>query len=156
MTTRKPRKGEISGRSYHFFSVDKFLQYQEEKLFVETTHIYGNYYGTLRQEMTNAFNLGFDVVTDTDIAGAKTMKDLYPNQVVLTLVLPPSMEELKARLIGRGNVDDNFLRQRLCVAQQEITDAEKFYDYAFANDKVEQSVDNLKSIIMANRLSIRR
>ncbi len=166
-TTRPPRGSEQSGREYFFVSRDQFEGMIREDEFLEWAEVFGNYYGTAKSFLREATARGHDLLLDIDVQGAAQVKRKAPDAISI-FVLPPSREELERRLRRRAEADDNLQRQlrgdnarpfnteaiiqrRLHTASHEI---ENFcqYDYILVNDRLEESIDILKSIVEAERL----
>ncbi len=147
-TTRKPRPGERHGVDYLFLSVEEFERGIEEERFLEYASVYGNYYGTPRDQVEENLREGIDSLLVIDVQGAFRVKELFP-QAVSVFLLPPSLEELRRRMISRGYRDSNA-RLRLETARREIPCARKF-DYIIINDFVDKAVSQLKSIVVATR-----
>ena len=153
-TTRSPRKGEVDGESYYFFTEEVFKTKIENKDFLEYAKVYGNYYGTPKSEVLKAIDGGKDVVLEIDIQGALKVKEAYPKGVFI-FILPPSMEELKNRIIKRGSETPESLMTRFKSAYKEINYVSK-YNYAVINDTIECAVKNIESIITAERCRVDR
>jgi len=148
-TTRKPRSGEMDGRDYFFVSPEKFQQMLDQGLFVEWTEIYGNRYGTSKAFIEKLMKDQVDILFDIDSRGARKILELYPEGISI-FVLPPSLQELKKRLISRGTDSPETITSRLKLAEQEMEDA-GFYQYTVVNDSFEEAVKKLKSIVIAER-----
>ena len=148
-TTRNPRSGEVNGRDYFFVSPEKFQQMLDQGLFVEWTEIYGNRYGTSRAFIEKLMKDQVDILFDIDSRGARKILELYPESISV-FVLPPSLQELKKRLISRGTDSPETITSRLKLAEQEMEDA-GFYQYTVVNDSFEEAVKKLKSIVIAER-----
>jgi len=148
-TTRNPRSGEVNGRDYFFVSPEKFQQMLDQGLFVEWTEIYGNRYGTSRAFIEKLMKDQVDILFDIDSRGARKILELYPEGISI-FVLPPSLQELKKRLISRGTDSPETITSRLKLAEQEMEDA-GFYQYTVVNDSFEEAVKKLKSIVIAER-----
>jgi len=153
-TTRQPRKDEIDGTNYHFLSREEFQDRIEKDDFLEYAEVYGNFYGTPKSKALEAINLGQDVILEIDIQGALKVKDAYPEGVFI-FILPPSMEELKKRIINRGSETQESLMTRFKSAYKEINYVSK-YNYAVVNDTVEEAVKKIQSIIVAERCRVDR
>ena len=166
-TTRPPRGSEESGRHYNFVSRETFEQMIRQGDFLEYADVFGNYYGTPRSVLAEAFAKGNDVWLDIDVQGAAQVKRKLPEATSI-FVLPPSREELERRLRQRAEADDEIQRKlrgdgarrfntkeiiqrRLQTASREI---ENFcdYDYILVNDRLDPSVDILKAIVKTKRL----
>lgn len=144
-TTRQPRKGEVHGKSYFFLSKEEFLTRREQGDFLEWAEVYGNYYGTLRSEVERQLAEGKHVLLEIDTQGAMQIKAAYPSGVFV-FILPPSLEELKRRIVARGSETEESLRTRLGKAEQEMQMADR-YDYTIVNDDLQTAVKELKDII---------
>lgn len=166
-TTRPPRGSEQNGREYFFVSRDEFERMVREDEFLEYAEVFGNYYGTAKCFLREAFARGHDLLLDIDVQGAEQVKRRIP-EAVSTFILPPSREELERRLRRRAQADDDLRRQllgtgalpfnteeiiqrRLQTASREIENFSQ-YDYILINDRLELSIDILKSIVEAERL----
>ncbi|MFL0249915.1 guanylate kinase [Clostridium neuense] len=153
-TTRKPRKGEIDGKSYFFLDVDEFKDRIENDGFLEYAEVYGNYYGTPKASVNEKINNGEDVILEIDIQGALKVKENYPEGVFI-FILPPSMDELKKRIIGRGSETPESLMRRFKSAYKELNYVSK-YNYAVINDKVDIAVSKIQAIIAAEKCRVDR
>jgi len=148
-TTRAPRAGEVHGKNYYFVSHEEFRQYVSQDKMAEWTEIYGNCYGTAKATIQQEFNKGRDLFFDIDERGARQLRDAYPD-VATILVLPPSLEVLKKRLVDRATDHEQAVRKRLKKAEEEIKNM-SWYDYVIVNDSFDDAVLQLKYIIMAER-----
>ena len=148
-TTRLPRKNEKDGVHYHFVDKDTFHRMVERGAFVEWAEVYGNYYGTSFKSLENQTAQGLDVLLDLDPQGAKDVKKLHADSV-LVFVLPPSLDVLKERLLGRGSEDEEALNLRFQQTLNDIRTAE-FYDCMIVNDDLERAVSQARSIITSER-----
>lgn len=152
-TTRQPRDGEINGVDYYFVDRESFEKMIKNDEFVEYAEVYGHLYGTSKNVISGLLNKGYDILLDIDTQGAKNIKKLYP-QSVLIFIFPPSIEELERRLFSRKENKD-IIKSRLTKAYDEISQY-KFYDYVVVNDDLEAAVNNLVCIILAERLKVNR
>ncbi|WP_297210503.1 MULTISPECIES: guanylate kinase [Thermodesulfovibrio] len=152
-TTRKPRTGEKTGVDYHFVDEQTFHKMIENDEFVEWAEVYGNFYGTSKRAINDILNGGHDVLLDIDIQGAKNIKRIYPESVLI-FILPPSIYELEQRLINRKE-DREIIRKRLSKTVEEISQYE-LYDYVVINDNLERVIKEILSIITAERLKTTR
>lgn len=148
-TTRKRREGERHGHEYFFVTVSEFKEMIDKDKFLEWAEVYGNFYGTSRQFVESQLESGCDVLLDVDIQGAFRVSEQKP-EAVLVFVMPPSYSELEERLRGRGLDNDEVIRTRLKIARDEIKSYKK-YDYVIINRDLDQSVLELKAVIMASR-----
>ncbi len=154
MTTRTPRRGEEEGKSYFFTSKDTFIKLREEGAFLEWAEVYGDYYGTPRHYLEEQRLLGRDMVLEIDTQGARQVKADYPEGIFIFL-LPPSLKELKARIMKRGTESLEAIAKRLSFALEEMK-AVDIYDYVVLNDSVEKAADSMKSILEAEKCTAER
>lgn len=153
-TTRKPRNGEVDGVNYFFIEKDKFTNMIEDGEFLEYAQIYDNFYGTPKAAIIECLENGQDVVLEIEMQGAKQIKDVYPEGVFI-FVLPPSLEELKERIIGRGTETKEEIEKRFSCAFEEINQIVN-YDYFVVNKDISQSVIEVESIILAEKNKVAR
>ena len=147
-TTRAPRPGEIDGVHYFFKSEDEFKRMIEENAFLEYMHVFHmNYYGTPRSFVEEELASGRDVILEIDVQGGMKVKEAYPD-AVLIFIVPPSMSELKSRLIGRHTETPEAIETRFATAFAELDCASK-YDYIVVNDVLDMAVSRMESIIAA-------
>ncbi|MBW1988226.1 MAG: guanylate kinase [Deltaproteobacteria bacterium] len=144
-TTRPPRAGEVHGRDYFFLSEQEFKKGVEEGRWAEWARVHGNYYGTDARWLEDALDAGCFLLLDIDVQGARQIKQRFPDGVFV-FILPPSMEELKRRLAGRGTDDPDVVARRLADAEWEM-DNRDFYDHEIMNDDLETAAGELLSII---------
>lgn len=147
-TTRSPREGEVDGVNYNFISRADFERKIREGDFIEYNLYNGNYYGTSRDFVIDKLNKGIDVFTEIDVNGAKNIKRMF-SDALLIYIAPPSMEELKKRLIGRGTEDKDIIEERLKIAEEELKYID-MYDYVVINDDIEKATRMVKDIIEGN------
>jgi guanylate kinase len=153
-TTRQPRKSEVDGVNYYFLSKEDFEERISKNDFLEYAEVYGNYYGTPKSKALEAIDNGNDVILEIDIQGALKVKESYPEGVFI-FILPPSMEELKKRIINRGSETPESLMTRFKSAYKEINYVSK-YNYAVVNDTVEEAVKKIHGIMVAERCRVDR
>ena len=153
-TTRKPRQGEVDGREYYFITVDEFKTWIAEEKFLEYAEVYGNFYGTPIHKIEERLRRGEDVLLEIDIQGALNVMKKRPDGVYIFL-LPPSIEELKNRITGRGSESPETLERRFQAATSEIATGKK-YQYAVVNDTVEAAVAKIQNILAAERCKVNR
>ncbi|OJU90016.1 MAG: guanylate kinase [Burkholderiales bacterium 66-5] len=151
-TTRVPRGQEMDGREYHFTTVETFDAMVAADAFVEWANVHGNRYGTSRQAIEERVAQGGDVILEIDYQGAEQIKRAFAN-AVLVFVLPPSWEELRARLLRRGEDSADIIDKRLANAAQEMDQVEKF-DFVIINEVFERALFDLKTIVHAQRLKV--
>ncbi|OGT07008.1 MAG: guanylate kinase [Gammaproteobacteria bacterium GWF2_41_13] len=146
-TTRKPRDGEKDGVDYHFVSIKQFEQMIQEEAFLEYANVFGNYYGTSKQQVENHR----DVILEIDWQGADRIRRSEQNRsVVSVFILPPSFTELKKRITTRNKDHPEVIQKRLETAAFEIRQA-NYYDYLIINDHFDMALQELRSIIQAER-----
>ncbi len=148
-TTRQPRPGEENGVHYYFLTQEEFLKKVEEGNMLEYAQYNSNYYGTPKDKVDEALAQGRDIVLEIEVQGALLVKEKCPN-ALLVFVAPPSWQELRDRLTGRGTEDAATIENRLNIAKQELTQA-VHYDYILVNDTVEAAAQRLEHIIEAGR-----
>ena len=145
MTTRAPREGEVEGREYFFTDREHFEEKIKADGFVEYASYVGNYYGTPRAYVESKLAEGKDVILEIEIQGAMKVKEKYP-EAVLLFVMPPSMQVLRSRLIGRGTETEEVVAKRLERAAQEAVGIED-YDYLIINDDLDRCVKELHHLL---------
>lgn len=153
-TTRSPRNGEVEGVNYYFMSKEEFKVKIEADDFLEYAEVYDNYYGTPKSNVEEVLESGKDVILEIDIQGALKVKE-NTQEGVFIFILPPSMEELKQRIINRGSETKESLMKRFKSAYKEINFVSK-YNYAVVNDEVELAVQKLEAIIAAEKCRVDR
>ena len=154
MTTRSPRVGEKDGVDYYFVSVDKFKEEIEKDSFLEYAEVHGNFYGTPKDYVEKCLSDGYDVILEIDIQGALNIKEKYKDGIFV-FIMPPSMKELKNRLIKRGTETKDKLIERFKNAYKEINEFSK-YNYVVINDEVENAVKKVEAIMQAERCRVDR
>jgi guanylate kinase len=151
-TTREARGGEQNGREYFFVCRTDFEEMIRKDDFLEHAEVFGNYYGTARKFLREAEREGKDLLLDIDVQGAAQIKQKIPSAVSI-FILPPNRQELEKRLRTRSLDAEPVIQRRLVTASREIENYGK-YDYILVNDRLEESVDALKSILLAERLKL--
>ncbi len=146
-TTREPREGEVHGEHYFFIDKETFLTRIEEGGFLEYAEVYENYYGTPKDNVIQKLQEGIDVVLEIDIQGAMKVKENYPEGIFI-FILPPSLKELRRRLINRGRDSMEEIEKRLSKTMDEIRQIHS-YDYFVVNDDLEVAVSEVESIVTA-------
>ena len=149
-TTRAPRGQEKDGREYHFISDAAFDAKVAAGDFLEWAQVHGKRYGTSRQAIEDRIGTGGDVVLEIDWQGALQIKQLFAN-AVMVFIMPPSWEELRARLLRRGEDAPEVIELRLANARTELAQAGHF-DYVIINEIFERALFDLKAIVHAQRL----
>jgi guanylate kinase len=150
-TTRKPRKGEVDGRDYHFVDRETFARMREADAFLEWAVVFDHFYGTPRKAVEEALAAGRDVLFDVDWQGAKSLRDQAKNDVVSVFILPPSGKALAQRLTQRAQDSAEVVEARMRGASDEIQHWNE-YDYVVINNEVEESVAAIRAILAAERL----
>lgn len=154
-TTRAPRPGEIDGVHYFFKTEEEFKAMIERNEFLEYMHVFQtNYYGTPRSFVEEQLSRGIDVILEIDVQGAMKVKKAFPNAVMI-FIAPPSMAELKSRLIGRNTETLEQIEKRFATAEKEIAMLPE-YEYVVTNDVVEMAVDRMEAIITAEKCKVSR
>ena len=153
-TTRKPRNGEVHGVNYFFIEKEEFTKMIENGEFLEYAQIYDNFYGTPKAAIIECLEKGQDVILEIEMQGAKQIKEVYPEGVFI-FVLPPSLEELKSRIVGRGTETAEEIEKRFSCAFEEINQIVN-YDYFIVNEDVEKSVNDIEAIICAEKNKVTR
>lgn len=143
-TTRKPRTGEKDGVNYFFVSEREFRSRIEENDFLEYDEHFGKFYGTPRSFVERTLK-DKSVILEIDVVGGLNAKRLMPESTVLVMIVPPSMDELKRRLKGRGSESEEEIKNRLVRVQYEM-EQEHLYDYVIVNDNFDEAYDKLKEI----------
>ena len=148
-TTRQPRPGEVDHVSYHFVTNEEFEALIARGAFYEYAHVFDHYYGTSKEIVEQWLNEGKDVLLDIDWQGARQIREQTPDAKGIFIV-PPSLEELNRRLVTRATDAPEVIEKRMNKAMGEISHYDE-YDYVIVNDDFEESVLNMRSIILANR-----
>ena len=146
-TTRSPREGERDGEHYHFIDRETFRQRIGQGRFLEHAEVFGHYYGTDRAYVETLWRQGRDVLLEIDVQGAAQVRVTHP-QACQIFILPPSMDVLKKRLVGRGTDRSDVIARRLGEAQNEISACTDF-DWLVVNDDFELAAKQLASIVRA-------
>jgi len=149
-TTRPPRGSEQNGREYFFISRPEFEAMIRSGDFLEYAEVFGNYYGTARSFLVEAERKGYDLLLDIDVQGAEQIKRKIP-QAVSIFILPPDRKTLEWRLKNRSLDGEDVIRRRLATASREIENYPK-YDYILVNDRLEESTEALRAIVLSERL----
>lgn len=145
--SRKMREGEVHGRDYYFLTPDEFRAKIDGNEFVEWEEVYaGSYYGTLKSEMERIWSKGNHVVFDVDVKGGVNLKKLFGDRALAIFVMPPSVEELRKRLEGRGTETPESLERRIGKAVEEMSYSNQ-YDVIVINDKLEEAVAETERLV---------
>lgn len=151
-TTRKPREGEIDGKSYFFKTKEEFEDMIREDAFIEYASYVGNYYGTPKSYVMDKLEKGQDVILEIEIQGALKVKEKYP-EAMLIFISTPNALSLKERLEGRKTENIDQIKARLKRAAEEAGGMEK-YDYILINDNLNEAVDNLHQLIQSQKSKV--
>ncbi|HCN81900.1 MAG: guanylate kinase [Akkermansiaceae bacterium] len=158
-TTRLPRDGEIDGKDYHFLSRKDFQSHIDAGEFLEHAKVHENHYGTLKSEVVNQLAIGTDVVMDIDVQGANQVRSCSDPQIKSALidlfVMPPSKEELRSRLNGRGTDAEEVIALRMRNALEEMEHWPE-YSYRLISETREEDYLKFKSLMLAERLRVSR
>ena len=144
-TTRKPRSKEKNGQSYYFISKEEFQKKIDEVDFLESAEVFGNYYGTSKEWVSNKLSKGHDVMLELDWQGALQVKKSYP-EAITVFVLPPSIKELEVRLKNRRQDSKETISKRISFAKQEIQKSNKF-DVLILNNSFKDALNDLKQVV---------
>ncbi|MGL9769652.1 MAG: guanylate kinase [Sodalis sp. (in: enterobacteria)] len=153
-TTRTMRPGEAHGQNYFFVSIAEFERMIAEDAFLEYARVFDNYYGTSRESIQKVLTTGIDVFLDIDWQGAQQIRTKIPDACSI-FILPPYKEELNRRLRNRGQDTEEVIRRRMALALAEMTHFAE-YDYLIVNDDFNTALLDLKSIIRAEQLRLKR
>jgi len=149
-TTRPLRGSEQNGKHYHFIPLDEFNRMIAAGEFLEYANVHGNCYGTAREFLRQAGRKGNDLLLDIDVQGAAQIKRNLTTHSISIFVLPPDRKTLEWRLRNRSEDAENVIERRLLTAKREIEEYDK-YDYILINDKLEESIERLRAIVLSER-----
>ena len=144
-TTRAPRPGERSGRDYHFMDAEEFARRAADDEFVEHATYSGSSYGTLRSELERRLSAGVPVVLEIEIQGARQVREAMP-EALAVFIAPPSLDALRARLVGRGTDAPEQIEQRMRTAEREL-EAQPEFAHVVVNDRLEHAISQLEEIV---------
>ena len=153
-TTRKKRPGEEHGVDYFFVDEQTFMSMVDKGAFVEHAQVFNHFYGTSEAQIADRLQAGIDVVLDIDWQGAQQIRHIFKNAVSI-FVIPPSLEVLKQRLMGRQQDDEKVISDRMQSARDELSHYSEF-DYLIVNDNFDQAAYELRSIVISHRLCMVR
>ncbi len=153
-TSRSPRTGEVDGKDYFFKTVEEFERMIEENGFVEWVRYCENYYGTPAGFVRNELDKGEVVILEIEVEGAKKVRELFPDSVLI-FVIPPSIKELRKRIQGRGTENEEVIEARMERAVEELKLAVN-YDYIIVNDSLDRAFDDIKHVVNAEMLKTGR
>ena len=143
-TTRAPRTGEVHGREYYFLSKEEFEKRVREDDFLEYDNHFGNYYGTPKSFVRETLKEK-SVILEIDVVGALNAKKAFPNSV-LVMIVPPSIDELRRRLLSRGTESEEEVENRLQRLSYELSQKDK-YDFVIVNDELERAIRDVESVL---------
>lgn len=147
MTTRNPRQGEVNGVDYFFKTREEFEELIGQGKLLEYAEFVGNYYGTPVDYVKETLESGKDVFLEIEVKGARQVREKFPEGLFIFL-MPPSLSELKNRIVTRGTETEDIIHNRMMSAREEIEMME-LYDYVVENDQVELACERIKSIVVA-------
>ncbi len=148
-TTRSPRDGEVDGVNYFFISKEEFKNCIEGEKFLEWAEFAGNFYGTKKKFINQCLEEGKDIILEIDTQGALQVKKQMP-EAVLIFICPPSPEALEKRLRGRHTEDEETIRKRLKIVEEELARAQ-YFDYKIINDNLDNAVSELENVILGEQ-----
>lgn len=154
MTSRDIRSNDVPNETYFFVSKEEFEKRIKDGVFLEYAIYNGNYYGTPRDKISEKLNEGKDVILEIEIQGALKVKELVPDAIFI-FILPPSMDELRNRLVKRGTDSIDKILSRFQTAYQEINEVTK-YNYVVINDEVDKAVSKVQAILLSERCRVDR
>lgn len=152
-TTRSPREGELEGQDYFFVPPEEFSTMINRGEFLEYARVYNNFYGTPEKYVLENLRQGLDVLLEIDIQGALQVKKKMP-QGVFIFIEPPGIEELAHRLCSRGKDSEESIATRLAACEAEM-EHRRYYDYVVVNDQLEDAVNKVHAIIIAERCRVK-
>ena len=154
-TSRDKRANEVDGKDYYFVTKEEFEEKIKNGDFLEYARVqYGAYYGTPKKEVIDLLNSGKDVILEIDVQGAKQIKKIYP-ETVLIFIMAPSMSEVKKRIKMRGMENNEQIIARFKVAYNEINEINQ-YNYVVVNDDLEMAVKKVEAILISEKLRVDR
>ena len=152
-TTRKKRFNEIDGQDYHFISIEEFTEDISNNKFIEYETVHGDYYGTLKKTVEDSILNKKLLLLEVDVKGAKTIKCLYPDNLVTIFILPPSLNNLQNRLINRGTDSDTRIKKRLTRLELELKEKD-WFDYHIINNEIENATREFITIIEKQTIGV--
>ncbi len=150
-TTREQRRNEVNGKDYHFISVQEFKEKRKAGYFAEWAFVHGNYYATPLESTLRMLEEGKDFIFDVDVQGAAQLRLTLPSACYV-FILPPSMDELKARLIKRASNSEEQIAQRMSNAIHEIHESH-WFDYWIVNEDLDTAYDQIRATYITSTLS---
>ena len=150
VTTRKKRKDEVEGVDYFFKNDEEFILMIKNDEFIENAKVFGNYYGTLKEEVLKKIKNGVDILVDIDWQGTRQIEKHIPEDIVKIFILPPSIKELECRLRNRASENEEDFLKRMLEARKEISHFDE-YDFIIINENINEAVSSVKSILYSER-----
>ena len=151
VTTRKKRQSEVEGKDYFFENKKNFLHMVKNNKFIENAKVFGNHYGTLKDEVLKKIEDGIDVLVDIDWQVTRQIQKHMPEDIVKIFVLPPSIQELENRLGNRASENEEDFVKRMSEARKEISHYDE-YDFVIINEEIDIAVNSVKAILYSERL----
>lgn len=148
MTTRLPREGEKDGINYYFVTKKEFEERIKNNELLEYNKYNDNYYGTPKDKVLEKLNQGINVFSEIDVNGARNIKNMFPESLLI-YIAPPSIEELRKRLTERGTETEDKINARLAIAEDEAKQ-QHIYDFVVVNDDLETAINEVRTIILHN------
>jgi guanylate kinase len=146
-TSRAPRSGEVNGKDYYFMSPEEFDERVKNGEFIEWEEVYpGKRYGTLKSEPERIWSGGKHLLFDVDVHGGLSLKKIFGDKSLLVFIMPPSVEELRNRLVGRNTDDPEVIDERVAKAKHELSFAAKF-DKTIINDQLERAIAEAEKVV---------
>ncbi len=149
-TTRPPRAGEVDGVAYHFVSRETFAEMSGRGEFLESAEVYGNFYGTSQNWISQENAKDRDILLEIDWQGAMQVRRLFP-QCISIFILPPSLLALEQRLNGRGTDNNEVIARRMAAVRDDVAHVAEF-DYVIINDDLNEALQQLNAVVLAARL----
>ena len=153
-TSRPMRPGDVENQTYYFLTEDEFKLKIENEELLEYNYYNGNYYGTPKEHIEEKLQTGFDVILEIDVNGAMNVKKIIPEAICI-FILPPTMKELRQRLVGRGTESKDKILDRFRTAYKEINRLTD-YNYVVTNDDIEDALNKIGAIMLAAKCDIDR
>lgn len=147
-TTRKPREGEVDGINYFFVSKEEFIKGIDNDKFLEYNIYNDNYYGTSKKFVMDKLKEDKNIFLEIDVNGARNIKNIF-NEAILIYIAPPSIDDLKKRLLDRGTESEEVINRRLAIAAKELKQID-FYDYVVINDNADRATEEVINILREN------
>ena len=153
-TSRDPRPGDVLDETYYFVTREQFEEKIELQEFLEFAEYNGNYYGTPKANIEEKLAKGIDVILEIEVQGALKVKEAVPEAICI-FIMPPSMKELKKRLVGRGTESKDKILGRFKAAYQEINKVTS-YNYVVTNDEIDKAVEKMTAILLSEKCRVDR